>query len=120
MPGLGLSNTRAAHRVLTPPEVNRRDHPVSSAPASPSPARQICPPRLGLSSTTPTPAPCSDEHAAAAKPAGPPPTTSTSNCIPTLLIGAHLHSGRGKSLTTTPVRHAVDPRATLKTNSHRA
>src|SRR5207245_249753 len=70
--------------------------------------RQICPPNVKLSSTTPTRAPYSEAETAAAIPAGPPPTTSTSKCFRRLDISSYFHPGLAHDLATTAMRDSID------------
>src|SRR4029077_11663105 len=95
---------------ITFARANRAYHSDACAEgACSAPPRQICPPANGLSSTTPTRAPDSAAAHAAAIPAGPPPTTSTSNfeLSPSaithpseLLFRRHNHSVRANNLAT--------------------
>ena len=80
--------------------------------------RHICPPGLELSSTTVTDELSSAARQAAAIPAGPAPTTSTSHLCVNSGIGLNDHPIPANSLTAATVRRAVDGHATLKTNPH--
>src|SRR5690349_15149254 len=86
--------------------------------------RQICPPALGLSSTTATFKPSLAARHAAASPAGPAPAIKTSQPIFVSLtrdpscIRAHVHAVLAERLTTAHVRHAVDRHATLEADPH--
>jgi hypothetical protein len=57
---------------------------------------------------------------AAAIPAGPPPTTSTSNFRFELTIGLDVHSRHAQDLAASAMRDPVDLGAAFKTNSHSA
>lgn len=82
--------------------------------------RQICPPRAGLSSTTPTRTPICTADVAAAIPAGPPPTINTSNCSLFLLISSYLHACHAQHLTTSAMQYSVYFRTAFKADSHSA
>src|ERR1700730_17444093 len=53
-------------------------------------------------------------------PAGPAPTTRTSNCLVTLIIGADSHPRLAYDLTTTAMPLSVNLYPAFKTNSHPA
>jgi hypothetical protein len=96
---------------------------MSSRPSGdfvfPSSARHICPPNLGLSSTTVTCNPSPVDAATAADiPAGPPPTIKIS--VDTLITGYDLHSVRRNDITTALMSDTVDRHTTLKTDPHTA
>src|SRR4051794_20621991 len=86
--------------------------------------RQIWPPGAGLSSTTATRLPCSAAAHAAARPAGPAPTTSTSKrgsagaSAPG--IGRDLHAVADDGLARPAVGDAVDRHAALEADAHAA
>src|SRR6185503_9944798 len=82
--------------------------------------RQICPPSAGLSSAIATRLPDWAAETAAAMPAGPPPTTNTSNCGLELSIRLDVHSRHAQNLTTPTVQDPIDLSTTFKTNSHSA
>src|SRR5215471_3316482 len=69
----------------------------------------------------PTRSPHFAAEAAAAMPAGPAPTTSTSKSrLPLLDIGPDIHAGLAQHLTTPTMPRAVDDDAALETNAHPA
>src|SRR6185295_18570299 len=79
--------------------------------------RQICPPGSGLSSTTVRRPPLAETRQAAAKPAGPAPTTNTS-VFTALLVSSYIHPVLTNRLTTTNLFFKVDRHATFETDSH--
>src|ERR1041384_1630683 len=96
-------------RILSNHDCASRDAGFACSP------RQICPPAAGLSSTTATRAPFCAARKAAAIPAGPAPTTSTSQ---TSAIGPHVHPFAANCLTTATVLLLVNRHTTLETNPH--
>src|SRR5215213_5461998 len=106
-PAAGAATTRAPQIVFAPGTVW----------ASP---RQICPPGAGLSSTIATRLPDSAARRAAARPAGPAPTTTTSKLAAGSLIGADLHARPAGQLTTSYVRATIDRHAAFEADAHAA
>src|SRR5579864_793423 len=83
--------------------------------------RQICPPGLGLSSISTTDAPHSAATVAAAMPAGPAPTTATSQRRSnSLFIGADFHAGFASELAAFEMRPSVDRDAAFEADAHAA
>src|SRR6266496_4304882 len=80
--------------------------------------RQICPPSAKLSSTTPTRAPHSEAEIAAAIPAGPPPTTRTSNCFCRLDICSYFHPRLANDLATAAMSYSINLSTAFKADSH--
>src|SRR5216110_970605 len=66
-------------------------------------------------------APPSAAESAADIPAGPPPTTSTSNrLVISLFIGPDIHARHAKNLTASLMRRSVDLNSAFITNPHSA
>src|SRR5689334_4626511 len=107
-------------RSTSIPELLRRSRHfwASLSDGFASSPRQICPPKAGLSSTSSTLAPLSAALVAAARPAGPPPTTTMSQLC--LFIGIDLHTRPARHLATLDMTHAVNGDPALKANSHAA
>src|SRR5579883_2485326 len=99
----------------------RLSQPAASGPDASDAPRQICPPNSGLSSMIAVEIPDSAADTAAAKPAGPAPTTTSSNSrVTRLRTSAHLHAGTAKDLTTFAMGNTINRQPAFKADAHAA
>ena len=109
-------------RACCPRQICPPSQGVSSTVCSRGPGRscQICPPSQGVSSTNAVRRPFSAAAQAAARPAGPAPTTTTSKRSRVSFIGPHLHRFLAHGLAAPAMCLAVDGHPALHANSHPA
>ena len=115
-------NTRAPWKTFTEDFSSRSNHrSASDFCDAPGPPLHICPPGRGLSSKSATFAPESAALTAAAIPAGPAPTTATSNRrFAELLTGRDFHFRLANDLATAQVGLPIDRNTAFKASTHAA
>src|SRR5436190_390200 len=119
--GLGKQITEARSISVVPDLWNLSNHRFATAEVGRICCpRQIWPPSQGVSSSRATREPLSAAVQAAARPAGPAPTTTTSNSKARSDIRLNLHAIRTHGQATTTVLLTIDGYSTFHANPHTA